>query len=389
MKDRFTAAAEQLLMELLAIEGVSGEEQAIMEFMAARLRAAGVGDEAIRFDRAERRCPQGGQIGNLICKLPGTQPGPRRLLMAHADTVPLCRGARPVRRGRWIVPADKQTGLGADDRAGAAAILAVALDILRRRLPHPPLVFLWTIQEEVGLYGARYGSLGMLGKPALAFNFDGGSTDKLTIGATGGYRMDIHVRGRASHAGVLPEQGVSAITIAGLAIAQLHAEGWLGRIEKQGRQGTSNIGVIQGGEATNVVTPLVALRAEARSHDAAFRTEIVRAIAGAFRQAARAVRSSLGVCGKVRIEGHADYEAFRLADDDPSALEAEAAVRACGGQPRRDVSNGGLDANWLSARGIPTVTLGCGQANGHTTDERLERADFHRACRIALQLATA
>ena len=147
--------------------------------------------------------------------------------------------------------------------------------------------------------------------------------------------------------------------------------------------------MIQGGEATNVVTPLVALRAEARSHDAAFRTEIVRAIAGAFRQAARAVRSSLGVCGKVRIEGHADYEAFRLADDDPSVLEAEAAVRACGGQPRRDVSNGGLDANWLSARGIPTVTLGCGQANGHTTDERLERADFHRACRIALQLATA
>ena len=307
--------------------------------------------------------------------------------MAHVDTVPLCRGARPVRRGRWIVPADKNTALGADDRAGAAVILYAALEVLRGGLPHPPLTFLWTVQEEIGLYGARYGSLGPLGKPALAFNFDGGSIDKVTIGATGGYHANIHVAGRASHAGVAPEEGVNAITIAALAIARLHRGRWLGQIRKGAGQGTSNIGVIRGGEATNVVTPAVDLRAEARSHDPTFRRQIVRTIERAFREAAGEVHGSLGHRGKVRFEGRLDYESFRLSDDDPSVLEAEAAVRALGRHPVRVVSNGGLDANWMSARGIPTVTLGCGQSGAHTTAERLDLDEFQQGCRLALRLA--
>ena len=100
------------------------------------------------------------------------------------------------------------------------------------------------------------------------------------------------------------------------------------------------------------------------------------------------MQSSLGGCGKVQIRGPLDYEAFRLPDDDPSVLAAEAAIRALGGHPVRLVSNGGLDANWMSARGIPTVTLGCGQANAHTTSERLDLDEFQRACRLALRLAT-
>ena len=95
------------------------------------------------------------------------------------------------------------------------------------------------MQEEVGLYGARYATIGMLGRPKLAFNFDGGPTDKVTIGATGGYRMAIRISGTASHAGAAPEQGVSAITIAALAIADLHREGWLGKIEKPSGCGTA------------------------------------------------------------------------------------------------------------------------------------------------------
>ena len=286
-----------------------------------------------------------------MCKCPARHPAGGGC--SWPTSIP-CRyaGSRPARRGRWIVPCDKQTGLGGDDRAGNAAILSAALEILRRKLPHPPLSFLWTVQEEIGLFGARYSSLGMLGRPALAFNFDGSSTEKVTTGATGGYRLKIHVAGRASHAGVNPEQGVGAITIASLAIAQLHGQGWLGRIVKGDCSGTSNVGVIHGGEATNVVTPAVDLRAEARSHDPAFRRQIVLAIKRAFRDAARKVRSSLGGCGKVSFDGRLDYEAFRLPDDDPSVLEAEAAVRQLGGEPVRIISSGGLDANWLFARGI-------------------------------------
>jgi len=380
--------ADKILLEMLAIPGRSGREEQVAEYIIRQLRRAGVPPGAILRDQAHRRSPHGGEIGNLACRLPGTIAAGRRMLSAHMDTVPLCVGARPVVRRGLVVPAEKATALGGDDRAGAAAILVAALEILGRRLPHPPLVFLWTVQEELGLYGARFASLGMLGRPRLAFNFDGGSPEQVTVGATGGYRMQIRVRGLASHAGVAPDKGVSAIAIASLAVAELHREGWHGLVLRDGACGTSNVGVIRGGDATNVVTPDVELHAEARSHDPAFRRRIVCAIQRAFREAARSVRNVDGACGSVTIRGRLDYESFRLADNDPSLAAAEAAVRAAGGEPVRAISNGGLDANWLTARGIPSVTLGTGVANAHTTDERLDLRQFHQACRIAVRLAT-
>jgi len=377
---------EQLLMQLLAIDGGSGRETPVLRFIADRLRRAGAPAESIRFDQAHRRSVNGGDIGNLACKLPGTRRGSRRLLLAHADTVPLCQDAQPVRRGNKIVPADKATALGADNRSGCAVVLAAALHILGSRSPHPPVTFLWTVQEETGLHGARHLSLGMLGRPRLAFNFDGGSAEKLTIGATGGYRMEISIDGIAAHAGGGPENGVNAITIASLAIAQLHDKGWLGRIVKGRHCGTSNVGVICGGDATNVVTPNCVLRAEARSHDPAFRRRIIRAIEQAFRRAAIRVRNRQGVHGEVKLVGRLDYEAFKLKDDEPCVLAAEEAIVRQRGRPVRAVCNGGLDANWLTARGVPTVTLGCGQQNGHTKSECLDLKQFRQACRIALQL---
>jgi tripeptide aminopeptidase len=131
------------------------------------------------------------------------------------------------------------------------------------------------------------------------------------------------------------------------------------------------------------------LRAEARSHEAAFRERIVKAIEKAFAAAAKRVKSSDGRTGRVSIAGRLDYEAFRLADDEACVAAARAAVQMLGLEPRLDISNGGLDANWMAANGIPTVTLGCGQLNIHTTDERLDLTAYEQACRAALLLATA
>ncbi|MBN2578101.1 MAG: M20/M25/M40 family metallo-hydrolase [Pirellulales bacterium] len=384
----FLKKSEALLMDLLAIPGVSGREGPVMQYLRKKLLAAGADPRALRFDDAHRRSPRGGQVGNLILRLPGTQPGPRRLLSAHVDTVPACLGARPVRRKNFLVPADKHTALGADDRSGTAVLLTTALTILEERLPHPPLTFLWTVQEEVGLYGSRYARVALLGRPQLAFNFDGGSADKVTCGATGGYRMTIRIHGRASHAGVTPERGVSAVVIAARAVARLDEEGWHGKIVRGDHTGTSNVGAIRGGDATNVVTPLVEVQAEARSHDPRFRCRIIRAIETAFQQAARKVKNARGKSGKVQIAGRLDYEAYRLREDDPSVQAAESAIRRRGGRPQRAISNGGLDANWLTVRGIPTVSLGGGQQNPHTTTERLDLLEFHKGCQTALWLAT-
>jgi tripeptide aminopeptidase len=381
------AGARKLVLELMAIRGGSGDEKLVAERIVKHLRAAGCPANAIAFDTAHTKTPLPGNVGNLIVKLPGTVAGPRRLFMAHMDTVPVCLGSKPVVAGRVVKSGNPESGLGADDRSGCAVVLTTALEILRQKLPHPPLTFLFAIQEEVGLYGARFVKAADLGRPKLAFNFDGGAAEKITVGATGGHRLDITIEGSPSHAGVAPEKGVSAVAIASLAIAALVNDGWHGLVEKGGKRGTSNVGTIRGGSATNVVAESAALKAEARGHDPAFRNRIVKAIETAFKEAAKKIKSADGKTGKVTIAGRLDYEAFRLADDEPCVVAAEAAVKAIGLVPRREISNGGLDANWMAANGIPTVTLGCGQMEIHTTHEKLDLDAFENACRVALRLA--
>jgi len=376
-------------MQLMPIPGRSGQEQRMATAVVDQLKKAGLGAESIEFDNAHQQSRLGGECGNLIVKFPGTIKGPRRLLTAHLDTVPICVGCQPHLEGDYVRSSNPQTGLGADNRAGSAVLLTAALEILEKKLPHPPLTFCWFVQEEVGLFGSRFCRKSKLGNPKLAFNWDGGSPSKVTIGATGAFRLEIDVQGVASHAGVAPEQGVSAITIASLAIAELHRTGWHGDIRKGRRQGTSNVGVIQGGEATNVVTDRVLLRAEARSHDPKFRAQIVRQIEQAFAKAVREVRSVQGVGGNVKFDVRQDYESFRLDPSEPSVLAAQSVVRAVGLEPLLAISSGGLDANWLTENGIPSVTLGCGQVQPHTVAEALDVEAYRQACRIGLRLATA
>jgi tripeptide aminopeptidase len=188
---------------------------------------------------------------------------------------------------------------------------------------------------------------------------------------------------------VCPEKGVSAIAIASLAIADLARGGWQGLITKGKHRGTSNVGYIHGGEATNVVTDRVLLKAEARSHEPKFRQQIVTAIEKAFKKAAKEIKSSAGKRGNASFDGRLDYESFLIDPRHACVQLAEQAVRAVGRESVQAVSNGGLDANWLNAHGIPTVTLGCGQMNVHTTSEMLDLPAFRDACRIALALATA
>lgn len=380
--------AEKILLDLLDIPGPSGQEGPVVQYITEQLHKAGVPDSAIKMDRAHQKSPSGGEVGNLACRLPGKRRTARRLFMAHLDTVPLCVGAKPVKKGNEIHSADPATALGGDDRSGVAVVLATALDVLESGVPTCPLTFLWTVQEELGLKGSQYAAVGMLGQPKLAFNFDASHWNSITVGATSGYRITIDIYGIASHAGTHPERGVSAITIAALAIADLQRDGWLGLIEKEGKQGTANVGIIQGGDATNVITPHVQLKAEARSHSTTLRRRIVNRIESAFRQAAKSTKNEAGISGRVEFQGRLDYEAFRLKDKEPCVIEAEAVIRELGGEPIRKIANGGLDANWMHVHGIPTVTFGAGQFNAHTVQEWMDLEEYRKACQLALRLAT-
>lgn len=380
--------ALQRFLTLAAIPGKSGEELAVAEQIIAFLSDAGVTPDQISFDSAPSRIPGGGACGNLIVRLPGNGRGPATLLSAHMDTVPICLGSQPQVDGERVSSA-AATGLGADDRSGCAVVLTAALERLRRGDEHyDPAVLGFFVQEEVGLLGARYLDVAHVGEVRRAFNFDGGSVEKITVGAIGGQRMTIRVFGHPAHAGVAPQDGASAIVMCAHAISELARGGWLGRVEKPEGVGTANVGVIVGGDATNVITPRVDLRAEARSHDAGMRQRIVDEIRQAFESAAASVLTQDGRPGRVEFESRVDYESFRLPDDHPSIAAAEQALKTLGRAPFKEVSNGGLDANWLFRHDIPAVTLGCGQRNIHTADEWLDLPEFRTACELATRLIT-
>jgi len=376
------------LMELLSIPGVSCEERDIANKIVEVLRRHGLPKKAVTFDNAHKKSPYGGNTGNLIIKLPGTAKGPRRMLLAHIDTVPICRNARPVRRGNVIESARKNMGVGADNRSGVGAVVTAAVEILESKLPHPPLTLLFTVQEEIGLVGARHVNTRLLGSPKLSFNWDGGAPNSVEIGATGGYHIDIDIRGIPAHAGGQPERGASASTIAGLAIAGLERHGWLGLVMKHGIRGTSNIGLLHGGDATNVVMDRVHIEAECRSYSVSLRRRIAEAYRKAFTKAARAVRSSDGKRGSVKFKCTKKYEAFKLPKKSPCVNEVVRALHRIGLQPELGYSNGGLDANWLAERGIHVATLGAGSLDAHTGNDRLLVDHYLSGCEVALALAT-
>jgi tripeptide aminopeptidase len=385
-------AATDRLMHFLGVEGVTGQEEAIGREVAAALRDAGVPKDAIAFDDAHKRIPLPTQTGNLIVTLPGTVPGKRVLFMTHLDTVPLCAGAKPVFKGKRIVPAGK-TALGGDNRTGVAVLVNLLATLLKNGLPHPPLTALFTVREESGLWGARFVNPDDLGSPALGFNVDGRSPRELTVGAVGAERWEVEIEGRASHAGVAPERGVSATVVASLALADLWKHGWFGKVKKGKEQGTSNVGSVGGrdgrsaGEATNVVTDYAHVRGESRSHSLPFVRRLVREYRDAFCRAGAAVTDDQGRPGKVRFRSRLDYHPFRLKDDSPVVRVAQSASRHAGWDATLRTTNGGLDANWLVRHKVPTVTFGAGQHNPHTVEEYVDLAEFEEGCRLALALA--
>jgi tripeptide aminopeptidase len=300
-----------------------------------------------------------------------------------------------VRASKDRIEAEGLTALGGDNRTGVACLVTLAATLLENKLPHPPLTLLFTVREESGLFGARYLDPPDLGGPAMGFNVDGRLPADLTIAAVGAERWEAEVRGKASHAGVHPEQGISATMVAALALADVQRAGWFGKVVQGNSEGTSNVGSFGGhdgasaGEATNVVTDFAYIRGESRSHDPRFVKEITRAYRDAFTRAAGQVTDHKGRKAKVKFSTRLDYHSFHLDEDAPVVRHAVAAARAAGFNPVLRVGNGGLDANWLVRHGVPTITFGAGQNLIHTTEEFVAVPDFLGGCRMALALATA
>jgi len=374
------------LMDLLSVPGPTGQESKVVAAITQKLIAAGCKKAWIKTDDAHKRLGPGFEIGNLIVKLPGTiKTVPRIMFSAHMDTVPLCKGAVPMIKENRVVP-EGNTGLGGDDRSGCAAMVTLCETLLKNKLPHPPITFLFPIAEENGLHGSRMVRFRDLGNPCMGFNLDGQFPNEIVVGAMSAVRWQAEIKGLSTHAGLEPHKGISAGLIGSKAMALIAERGYFGKIIKGSRIGTSNLGSVSGGEASNQVMDRCLMTGECRSHSPAFLKQIVKIYRDSFEKAAQSTTNDKGKCGQVKFTTISDYNAFKLKKSEPCVKIASKAVELAGKKPNPLVMDAGLDANNFNEKGLPTVTLGTGSHKFHQVEEYVDIREYLLACSVLLNI---
>src|SRR3954462_5003261 len=245
---------KNLLLELVQIDSHSRKERDVAERIKKYCEEMGA---RVEIDDAGQKV--GGNSGNVIARFAGSIPDAESIMMsAHMDTVVPGRGVKPVVEGD-IIRTDGSTVLGGDDKSGCAVILETIRCLQEQSIPHAPIDAVFSSCEEVGLLGAKHLDMSKM-RAKYGIVFDSDDPGFLFTKGPSANHFEFRIYGLESHAGVAPEDGISAIKIAAEAISAMK----LGRIDEET---TANIGVIQGGEATNIITNFVLLRGEARSLD--------------------------------------------------------------------------------------------------------------------------
>ncbi|MFQ5960130.1 MAG: M20/M25/M40 family metallo-hydrolase [Candidatus Methylomirabilales bacterium] len=362
-------------LTLVRIDSHSQKERDVAMHLQDELIRLGA---EVSFDQADQMV--GGTVGNLIARIPGNQPGVAPfLLCAHMDTVGPGEGITP-QVGQDIITSDGSTILGADDKSGIAIICEVLRVIKEEAIPHGEIEIAFTICEETGLQGARHLDVSHL-HARTGLVLDSSNPDHLITRAPCANRLQFTVRGLEAHAGVAPEKGINAIQIASEAIAVMR----LGRLDDET---TANIGIIEGGNAINIVPNAVTVRGEARSHDEAKLTAQTEHMIHCFQMAA--ARHELTLDGEVRraqvtYEVQRDYDRLFVPEEARIVQLVREAARTLGREITLWRTGGASDANILCAKGLEVANLGTGQQEVHTMREHLRLSEMVRSAELVLE----
>lgn len=359
---------------LVQIDSVSKEEAVIANEIKKMLESMGA---ETFVDNAGDKI--GGNSGNLIAKFKGNTQAPPLLLNAHMDTVEPGRGVTAVLENGTFT-SDGTTILGADDKS-AIAILLETLTILKENdLPYGPLEIVFTVCEEIGLQGAKHLDLSAV-TAKYGFALDATDTEGIVTRAPSANHLEFTVHGKDAHAGAAPEKGINAISLASKAIAKLE----LGRID---RETTCNIGIIEGGIATNIVPNLVKVKGEVRSHDDEKLDNITNKIVFSFTEAIENYKK-INVndeLPRVEINIKKDFPRTHIPDDHPVIKLATRAAENLGRNMKTKTTGGGADANIFFEKGIFTGVLGTGMRDMHTVRESVKLDDMVRTTELLLEI---
>ncbi|MCU6710111.1 M20/M25/M40 family metallo-hydrolase [Paenibacillus sp. J5C_2022] len=358
-------------MELVRVDSETGNEGEISGVLKDKFSSLGL---SLEEDDAAEKAGHG--ANNLFASLEATSEAsdaPPIYFTCHMDTVTPGVGIKPQLDEDGYIRSDGTTILGADDKAGIAALLEAIKVLKEQDIKHGPVQFVITVGEESGLLGARSLDASLMNaKFGYALDSNGNIGD-IAVAAPTQAKVTIEMYGKSAHAGVNPEDGISAIQVAAKAISKMP----LGRIDEET---TANIGKFQGGGATNIVCDYVKLDAEARSID----DEKLKRQVEAMREA---VESAASECGaKAKFHSDVIYPAFKYEESDDVVGLAQEAIRAMGLTPSTFHSGGGSDANIFNGFGIPTVNLAVGYEHIHTTKEQIKVDDLVKASRLVVEI---
>lgn len=337
-------------------------------------------DEIIEDDSARTT---GSDTGNLIIRFRETVPGDGIFLCCHMDTVEPARGVKVRRMGDTFVSAG-ETVLGSDDKSGIAATIEALTCIRENNLPHGPIEIILTTCEEIGLLGAKSLDPANI-RARMGYALDSSGIDTIVIGAPAANLLEISVHGISAHAGLHPERGVNAISLAARALADLPQ----GKIDEQS---TINIGTISGGLAGNIVPDRVAMVGEVRSHSEETLAKLTSEVEQIFTTVIDNWRDPSGEArGAPRLTFTAspDFPLMKLDPEDRVVQHAEAAARSVGQELRYKIAGGGSDANILNGYGLETAIIATGMTNVHSTDEQVELADMEKLTALLIAILTS
>ena len=359
---------------LTEIDSISKEEGVL----AAKIREILVSMGAeIWVDNAGERI--GGDTGNLIAKFKGNTSVSPLLLNAHMDTVEPGRGVKAVLKNGTFT-SDGTTILGADDKSAIAILLETFSVLKENNLAHGPLEVVFTVCEEIGLLGAKHLDFSLI-TAKYGFAVDATDTEGIVTRAPSANHLEFEIHGKDAHAGAAPEKGINAILLAGKAIAGLE----LGRIDAET---TCNIGIIEGGMATNIVPNRVVVKGEARSHDDEKLNQITDQIVSAFKGVVDDYKEkhSDNLLPRVDIRINKDFSRTHIPSDHPVVVLATRAAENLGRKMKTKTSGGGADANVFFEKGILTGVLGTGMRDMHSVRESVNLDDMVRTSELLLEI---
>ncbi|TCI30364.1 M20/M25/M40 family metallo-hydrolase [Exiguobacterium sp. SL-10] len=354
-------------MELVQIDSESYAEGPFLEDLKQRFNALG-----LELDEDDSKAQTRLGSNNLIARLDGDPSIEPLFLSAHIDTVAPGKGIVPVVRD-GVIYSQGETILAADDKAGIAIMLEVIERLNETRVRHGPIELVLTPGEEVGLLGAKALDMSALkAKHGLILD-NGGSVGGIILSSPSMFSLQIEIHGKAAHAGLEPEKGISALVIAAEAIHHMK----LGRITDQT---TANIGTISGGTGSNVVMEHVTLVGEARSLDHDACVEQVAHMVETFEQTAQKYGGTLDIKQKQMIRS------YRFEEDEPFVLHVADALQRESFPVRFEHSGGGSDANVFNEFGKVALNVSIGYEAIHTIDESIPLSELEDSVTFVLRV---